>query len=130
MYYQIKNQLEEAYLLEMAYERPDAIDHCASIGKLFIEHFHKLMNEPVNSDDFDHHCNEMQSWFNDVKKIVLKYNKKLISNTQLIDWFFTIGSSIEYIIDEPYQDIYEKFIIKLLQDRETSTVKEAIKSLL
>lgn len=104
------------FLIEMAYERNDAIERCANLGKQFIEHFKKVVDGGVNDDDFGHHCNEMQVWYNDVKNIVLKYNKKKITNSQLIDWFFTIGSSVEYILDDKYVDFYEDFIIILLNN--------------
>lgn len=101
-------------LNEMTLERNDAIIKCGSLGRQFIEHFHKIVKSGKSAQDFNHHCSEMQNWWDDVRVIVLKCNKKTISMTQLLDWFLTAGSSVEIIIEEPYQDIYEKFCISLI----------------
>lgn len=115
--------IKEALVLnEMAYERDEAINRCASLGKQFISHFHTVMRNGKDSNDFIHHCEEMQARFDDVKFIVLKYNKKIISSDNLINWFFTVGSSVEYQIEEPYQQAYEDLYISLLSDRVNSSV--------
>lgn len=117
-------------LLEMAYERADAINRCGNLAIKFIQHFHKAVKEGKDSDDFHHHCTEMQTWFDTVNKFVLKNNKKRISNNQLIDWFFTNGSSVEYAIEEPYQDLYDNFIIKILANRDKCNIEEILTELL
>lgn len=116
------------YLSEMAMERSDAISKCMELGNKFIEHFIKVAEEGRYGQDFEHHCKEMQTWWNFAKSIQLKYNKKLISNSQLMDWFFSRGSSIEYIIPAKYQDAYEEFCINLLKDKNKSII-DAIKEL-
>ena len=116
-------------LNEMAYERADAIELCSNLGTQLIEHFHKVVKAGKESLDFSHHCDEMNSWWDRVKKIVLKYNNKRISEAQLKDWFFEAGSSVEYIIEEPYQDIYNKVILKLSSDYDRS-VKDVLIELL
>lgn len=90
---------------------------CRDIGKPFIKHFHKCMRDLENNDIdmFHHHSCEMQSWWNDVSTMKLSYNNKKLSVDQLINWFFTAGSDIEEMIDVRYQDIYEEFIIELIQ---------------
>ena len=103
-------------LNEMAYERPDAIRLCSELGTEFIEHFHKAVKEGIKSNNFTHHCSEMEAWWERVKWVVLKYNKKQISAAQLKDWFFEAGSSVEFVIEEPYQDVYNKLILNLLLD--------------
>jgi len=45
-----------------------------------------------------------------------------------MDWFFSKGSSIEYVIPVEYQDAYEEFCINLLKDKNKSIV-DAIKEL-
>ena len=102
---------------EMAYERADAIDRCASLGKLFIEHFRKICTSNDN-DTKKHWAKEMQSWLDDVKDIVLKQNKKQITFSQLIDWFFTKGSSVDVIFkdDETLQDNYNEFLKNVSKD--------------
>ena len=103
-------------LNEMAYERKDAILKCDELGNNFIEHFHKIMSEGKDSTDFIHHCIEMDAWWNKVKNIVIKSTKKKISKSQLKDWFFEVGSSVEYIIQEEYQETYNELIFALLND--------------
>lgn len=116
------------YLSEMAMERSDAIGKCVELGNEFIEHFIKVADEGPYNRDFEYHCKEMQTWWNLVTDIQLKYNKKLISNSQLMDWFFSRGSSIEYIIPTKYQDAYEEFCINLLKNKNKSII-DAIKEL-
>lgn len=127
----VKRLMENRRLHEMAYERSDAIDRCASLGKEFVEHFHKIYQSGIKDKDFNHHCQEMQSWYESVSKIVLKSNKKLISNNQLIDWFFTVGSSVEYLFhDEGEIDLYNKFMIILLAQGESKKIVEILQELL
>lgn len=116
------------HLSEVAMERSDAIGKCMELGSEFIEHFIKVADEGPYNRDFEHHCKEMQTWWNLVKSIQLRYNKKLISNSQLMDWFFSRGSSIEYVIPIKFQDAYEEFCIKLLNDKNKS-ITDAIKEL-
>lgn len=127
----IKRLIENHRVDEMAYERSDAIDRCASLGKRFIEHFIKAYLEGNSSDDFKHHCQEMQSWFDEVSSIVLKSNKKVISNNQLIDWFFTRGSSVDLLFDdEDMIDIYNEFMIELLSSKRTKRVVDILEELI
>lgn len=116
-------------LNEMAYERKDAILKCDESGDNFIEHFHKIMSEGKDSDNFVHHCTKMNAWWNKVKNIVLKSTKKKISKSQLKDWFFEAGSSIEYIIQEEYQEVYNELVFALLNDYSLS-VKDILVSIL
>lgn len=114
-------------LTEMAYERSDAIDECSRLGNQFILHFKKLFTDNTS---FHHHCTEMQSYYDKVYKIVLKYNKKKISNNQLIDWFFTVGSSTELLFDnDNEEDIYNMLMVELLAN-EKSTVEDIMTKLL
>lgn len=113
---------------EMAYERRDAIDRCASLGEKFIEHFHKVYSLGVEDRDFEHHCQEMQSWYDSVKDIVLKSSNRKLSNNQLIDWFFTKGSSTEYLFkDEVEVDEYNEFIVNLLSNRRSGKVADLLR---
>lgn len=107
-------------IMEMSYSRSDAIDRCASLGKQFVKHFIKVMDlGDINDPDFIHHCDvEMAAWLNDVKSIRLKSNNKPLNSEYLMDWFFTIGSSIDVIIPEIYEDIYSDFIIILLANKD------------
>lgn len=98
---------------EMALSRADAIDKCISLGKKFAEHFNKLFYD----EDFEknHHLSEMQVWYNSVKSIKLSYSSKYISNTKLVEWFFTAGEDVEDIIKLNLIDLYEEFIINVLK---------------
>ena len=116
-------------LNEMVYTIPDAMDRCHSLGEQFANHFNKVCSSTKESDDFVHHCIEMQAGFDQVKDIILKHNNKKITYVNLIDWFFTYGNNVENIIDEQYVDLYNVFIIKLLNSKTTS-IKDILIDLL
>ena len=116
-------------LTEMAISRVDAIDKCNQLGKMFVEHFHKVVKEGSYSSTFNHYCREMQAWWDKVKNIRMSDNKKLISTDNLINWFFTAGSDIESIIKDEYQNTYSKLMLLLLSDYSLS-VKEAFEKVL
>lgn len=106
-------------IAEMAYHRSDAIDRCANLGKQFVEHFIKIMDAGgIIDPDFKHHCSEMTIWLDFVRKITLKPSNKLLNTEYLMDWFFTIGSSIDIIVPEKYESIYSIFVAKLLADKD------------
>ena len=109
--------VNEETLNEMAISRPDAIHECLSQAAKFIEHFHKVVKEGITGRDFHHHCKEMEAFWGEVKNLKLKPNSKLISGSQLSDWFFTKGEDVESIVEEPYQDIYEALIVRMQYDR-------------
>ena len=115
---------------EMAYVRADAIDHCSTLGKRFVEHFIKICDEGVTSPDFRHHCQEMQSWWDDVKGIKLKEDKKLISVSNLNDWFFTLGRDPEDFIPEYALGVYTKLYLSLLSNRDTAKVENLMLGLI
>ena len=52
--------------------------------------------------------------------------KRRISRTQLIDWFFTYGSSVEILFDDEDQERYEEFIFELLRN---NNVEESFKEI-
>lgn len=94
---------------------------CIDLGEPFIKHFHKVLKDIENQDwqNFMHHCREMQGWWNKVKSQRYKHSKKIISNEDLIDSFFTVGAISEDYLDEGEAYIYEtEFIPQLLADRE------------
>lgn len=116
---------------EMAYRRSDAIDRCANLGKQFVEHFTKIMDAGgITDPDFKHHCSEMTAWLDFVRKITLKPSNKLLNTEYLMDWFFTMGSSIDIIVPEKYESIYSSFVAKLLANRDkkvSDALAESIK---
>lgn len=104
--------INEACLYEMAMNRTDAIDRCISLGEKFIKHFKKIYDNP-DSQDIHHWSSEMQAWFNSVNNIVLKgKQKKPLSITQKVDWFFSFGSSYEdyFNNDTTMIELYEELI--------------------
>lgn len=124
-------------LKEMAIERADAIEICLSLGKKFIEHFHKLYNEGKNSPDFNHHCAEMQAWYDKCRILTLKNTKRknttrMISSSNLLDWFFEAGGSIDESNGfDSYEEssVYEDFMLALLANKGT-TVKSVAEQIL
>lgn len=111
--------INEDFLTEMAYKRTDAIDRCFDLGKKFTQHFNIIVKLGKNDIDFKHHCQELQSWYDNVKSIKLKETKKDIKRSELWDWFFTVGQNVEDVILEPYQELYEDFCFELLRTGRT-----------
>lgn len=126
----IKKLMENHRVDEMAMEQSKAISMCRSLGKQFIEHFHKVYVGGLKDRDYKHHCHEMQTWYNDAKSIKLKSNNKVISRIHLVDWFFTVGAGVDdFLHDEDEIDMYEEFTLKLLTDP-FSDVEDALDKLL
>lgn len=118
-------------LNEMAYDRSYVIDKCYSLGTQFIEHFKKTYKLGINDKDFKHHCQEMQTWYDTIKNIVLKYNNKKISNDQLVNWFFTAGSSVEVLFgNDEAGDIYDELIAELISNKRNNKVVNVLSELL
>lgn len=116
-------------LNELAYPRHIAIEECRELGRPFIDHFHKCVSniQSNNWGRLSHHASEMQSWWDTIRKIKLTYNNKFLSIDQLINWFFTIGSDIETVIDPEWQDVYGK-LISILITHPDYKIKDIFKS--
>lgn len=109
---------------EQALSRSDVIDKCLDYGKVFVEHFIKvILDFENNSDTLNHHIQEMQSFWDKVKILKFKNTNKLISNSNLMDWFFTVGSDVETILPDSMVDLYEEFMIKVLSDRDRKLIE-------
>ena len=121
---------EEVSAYEMAYTRPDAIERRYNLGEQFAKHFIKICEEGKGTKNFVHHCAEMQSWWDKVRGIKLKENNKLISLSNLTDWFFTLGKDPEDFIPDRHLPIYSKLYLKLLSDREIAKVQDVLEELL
>lgn len=118
-------------ITEMAYSMSQAIGRCNNLAKQFINHFVKAYKEGVTSPAFHHHCSEMQAWWEDAEKITLKTNNKKVSKTNLMDWFFTMGSTPEeFLDDETMIDVYNDFIIEVLDKRETANIEDILRNIL
>ena len=118
-------------LNELAYSRHIAVEECRELGKLFIQNFHKCMDDMRcdNWTRFNHHACEMQAWWDTVRKIKLTYNNKFLSIDQLINWFFTAGSDIEDMIKPEWQDIYGEFIGTLVMSPDYK-IKDILKDII
>lgn len=114
---------------ELAYKRSDAIEICKNNGLLFINHFHKCMQDlsENNINRLHHHAAEMSSWWNNVIRMKLTYNNKHLAKDQLVNWFFTAGSDIDEMIQDEYQDLYGEFMILLLSNPNTNVFDALIK---
>lgn len=92
----VESKSESIKLYEMALSRPDAIERCYSLGKKFIEYFHKIyVSDYKHSTAIHHWISEMQAWYDAVIDIVLKNNQKHLNGSQLRDRFYSFGSSYE-----------------------------------
>ena len=126
---ELNKELERS-AYEMAYKRAHAINICYDLGKQFSIHFIKICKEGKNSKDFIHHCTEMQGWWDKVNNIKLKENNKIISISNLNDWFFTLGQDPEDFIPEEYMPVYSRLYLSLLSNRENANVKTILENLL
>lgn len=106
---------------EQAKSRGHMIELLMNNGEPFIEHFHKVCQDIINNDtdNYMHHCREMQGWWNKVKKYRYKQNNKVVRDDDLIDWFFTLGRLSEDNLPKSEAKIFDtKFIPELLCNRE------------
>ena len=114
---------------ELAYTRADIRQDCTRKGKKFIIHFDKIYQDYFKHyfDDMNHHCVEMQAWWDDVKSLRYKHNKQYIKDTDLYDWFFTAGAiSDDFLKSKEEVEFYEKvFIPELLLNR-TRPIRDII----
>lgn len=103
-------------LNDLSLERNEAMDKCYELGEKFIEHFEKIYDKPDN-ENVNHWCNEMQGWFDKVSSMSLKYSKKLITNDNIVGWFFQKWTDEEHLFpnDKNKQEIYIKFYNELLK---------------
>ena len=101
---------------DMALTRADCIQACLDNAPVFIEHFHKIFMSPKDIN-VNHWCDEMYAKYKKVSELVLKNKNKRISDTQLEDWFFTKGSSVEVLFPDNIneQKTYVKYYKELLR---------------
>lgn len=110
-------------IAEQAKQRKYIIDKCEELGKLFIEHFNKTFEAGPEDRDFKHHCGEMQTWLDRVRSYTLAQNNKHLNVEEMINWFFTAGSSFEDVTI--YTEYYDKLVVELLADK-TKTVEDVM----
>lgn len=128
-------------LQEMAIEKKLAMDRCISLSPRFVEHFVEICLED-NSGTKHHHTQEMQSWYNQIKTLVFKHNKKPINVKQIYDWFIcgmgtcltacikaleSLGIKLEEDKIDDLAILYDEFANYLLD--EDVSVKVALKKI-
>ena len=120
MYLKIhKRMMKVPYFREQAMKRGIVVEKCNHLGQIFAKHFVKCMNDisHIDVDSLHHHCKEMQSWWNDVRNDKIKSNNKVLTDTNLKDWFFSAGANYEDYVGYLNVEKYEQFIKALLKDR-------------
>lgn len=73
---------------EFANSRQKIVYDCISLGKQFAHHFNKIMDEGIDSQYFNYHCDELQNFFSHVNNLKFKHNNKRLTTEDLIDYFF------------------------------------------
>ena len=112
--------IQALYLTEQAVSRKDAVNKCIDLGYKFIEHFEKIYREGVTSMDFYHHCSEMSGWWKSVLNLRLTSTNNHLSDSKLVDWFFTGGSNVGTLFpDETERLVYCKFMNELLNHKDS-----------
>lgn len=111
--------------------RVDAITHCLTLSRKFVECFRQAYLNFSNFPEFRRNCKEMQNLYREVEGIKFKENGRSISKVNLVDWFFTGGSTPEYFLKSDREvDIYDDLIFSLLADRETGNIGNILHRLL
>lgn len=107
----------------MALSRSDAIYLFINLGKQFISHYRKVIDD-INSSNksLNHHVSEMQAWWNSVKNIKLKTTKKSPTDEEFKDWFFSAGGNIEDYLPEDLIETYSKFVEAVLNNRDVNLI--------
>lgn len=97
-------------LLELAYERREALNRVSDLAENFVKHFDKIYNDTDN-EAIIHWASEMQAWLDTVLRIKIKDTGKHLSLQQKMDWFFTCGSDSETLFENPTEaEVYDDFI--------------------
>lgn len=119
-------EVNESLITEQTLDRTKVLDIGLSLGAQFIKHFDKVYND-TDEGTMKHHAREMQTWYDKVKNLVWKHNKKKLSKTDLIDIFFTVGSTPDTYLDNDTEiEVYEDFYLDLLN---TDSVQESLRKL-
>lgn len=98
---------------EIFMKKEDVIEKCNEYGNQFIERFHKAYNSKKD-DVISLFINEMSLVLKAIKNISIKETESPIRKIDLLDWFFTCGSSPEVIIPEMSEDeidAYDSFAV-------------------
>lgn len=105
------------YIREFAERKLRAVEKCETLGRKFIEHFRKAFYD-TSEGARHHHIAEMQAWWDCVKDIRIKSSNRVISSSDLMDWFFTAGALYgDFLESNDEIDCYEALIDEMIYDR-------------
>lgn len=109
-------------LTEMSMPKSEICYRSSRLGRQFINHFNKVLSDlqSENGSCLNHHCSEMQSWWDYVRNLTYKHNKKYVSNEDMIDWFFSGGGNYEDTVDDI--TVYEQLIHCMLNNKDKSII--------
>ena len=120
---------EEIYRNGQPMARRYAVSRCIDFGYEYVELFKKFYEEGVHSESFELYCAEMTAKWNNVKDIKMS-NGKNISDSKLVDWFFTSGSVVRDLFpDEAERIVYCKLMNELLKHKD-SVISDILEMLL
>lgn len=109
-------------LTEMSMPKSEICYRSSRLGRQFIDHFNKVLNDlqSETNTSLSHHCQEMQSWWDYVRHLTYKHNKKYVSDKDMIEWFFSGGGNYEDTVDNV--SMYKQLIDCMLTNRDKSIV--------
>ncbi len=109
--------------MECMLNKADAITRCITLGNKFVLCFHNIYTHK-GSENNKQLIEEMSSYFKEVKDIVLEEKNRKLLTVELIDWFFTVGSDYETLIEKtPEAEIiaYDEFVTDLICSNDISS---------
>lgn len=123
----VKQSLKNLYLNESLNEelitRSEAIDKCSDLSVKFIDNFNKIYND---AKDIDNLVNNMQSYYNMVRNIVIKGTNRPLPIDKVVDWFLTNSSDSKLLFKDNLIEakIYDDFMYELIKN---DNVRESLK---
>mgnify|MGYP006874317590 FL=1 len=109
-------------LTEMSMPKSEICYRSSRLGRQFIDHFNKVLNDlqSETNTSLSHHCQEMQSWWDYVRRLTYKHNKKYVSDKDMIEWFFSGGGNYEDTVDNV--SMYKLLVDCMLTNRDKSII--------
>ena len=102
----------------------EAKDYAIEKGKEFIRAFERFfVNRKTNPTAMDESLESMQTIWKEMAGLQIINHEGfvgIITNIQLVEWFFTSGANPRDFMDMPDEDIgydYDRFLLHLLYDR-------------
>lgn len=115
-------------LTEMSMPKSEICYRSSRLGRQFIDHFNKVLNDlqSETNTSLSHHCQEMQSWWDYVRHLTYKHNKKYVSDKDMIEWFFSGGGNYEDTVDNV--SMYKLLVDCMLTNRDKSIISIIVNS--